>query len=113
MSATVPLQRASPYANPWWSSTIADAVSEAKRAQRQWLYTRDPQDKLEAVRLSVVRSKLIAEAKRASFRQFIDEEAQEEGLWKLARWSKGNATLIPAYNKRLKIDLLYGISRDS
>ena len=75
MRAIVPLRRASSFANPWWSPAIADAVSEAKRVQRQWLYSREPQDKLEAVRLSATRSRLIREAKQASFRQFIDEEA--------------------------------------
>jgi hypothetical protein len=92
MSATVPLRRASSFANPWWSPTLADAVSEAKRAQRQWIHSRDPQDKQEAVRLSAIQSRLIGEAKQASFRQFIDEEAQGDGLWKLASWSKGKAT---------------------
>ncbi len=92
MSATVPLRQASSFANPWWSSQIASAVREAKRAQRQWLHSRDPRDKQEAVRLSAIRSRLIGEAKQASFRQFIDEEAQGEGLWKLASWSKGKAT---------------------
>jgi hypothetical protein len=92
MSAAVPLRRASSFANPWWSSQIASAVSEAKRAQRQWLHSKDPLDKQEAVRLSAIRSRLIREAKQASFRQFIDDEAQRDGLWKLASWSKGKAT---------------------
>lgn len=92
MNAAVPLQRASSFANPWWSSQIASVVSEAKRAQRQWLHSRDPLDKQEAVRLSAIRSYLIREEKQASFRQFIDDGAQEDGLWKLASWSKGKAT---------------------
>ena len=92
INAAVPLRRASSFANPWWSSQIASAVSEAKRAQRQWLHSKDPLDKQEAVRLSTLRSRLIREAKQASFRQFINNEAQRDGLWKLASWSKGKAT---------------------
>ena len=67
-------------------------MSDARKAQRQWLQSRDPHDKQESVRLSVIRAKAIREAKQASFRQFIDEEAQGDGLWKLASWSKGKAT---------------------
>ncbi len=92
MSTAVPLRRASNYANPWWSAQVASAVSDARKAQRQWLQSRDPHDKQESVRLSAIRAKAIREAKQASFRQFIDEEAQGDGLWKLANWSKGKAT---------------------
>ncbi len=92
MSTAVPLRRASNYANPWWSAQVASAVSDARKAQRQWLQSRDPHDKQESVRLSAIRAKAIGEAKQASFRQFIDEEAQGDGLWKLASWSKGKAT---------------------
>jgi hypothetical protein len=92
MSSSVPLRRASSYANPWWSTQISCAVSDARKAQRQWLQSRDPFDKQEAVRLSTIRATMIREAKQASFRQFIDEEAQGDGLWKLARWCKGKAS---------------------
>jgi hypothetical protein len=92
MSASVPLRRASNYANPWWNPQVAGAVREARKAQRRWLQSRDLHDKQEAVRLSAARSKAVKEAKQASFRQFIDEEAQGDGLWKLARWSKGRST---------------------
>ena len=80
MSASVPLRRASNYANPWWNPQVAGAVREARKAQRRWLQSRDLHDKQEAVRLSATRSKVVKEAKQASFRQFIDEEAQEDGL---------------------------------
>ena len=32
---------------------------------------------------------MIREAKRESYRQFIDKAAQGNTLWRLARWSKG------------------------
>jgi hypothetical protein len=85
MNAAVPLRRASSYTNPWWSPQVASAVRDARRAQRRWLQSRDPHDKQEAVKLSMIRSQVIKESKQASFRQFIDEEAQGDGLWKLDR----------------------------
>jgi hypothetical protein len=92
MSALVPLRRVSNYANLWWNSQVAGVVREAWNAQRRWLYSKDPYDKQEAVRLSAVRSRVVKEAKQASFRQFINKEAQRDGLWKLACWSKGSST---------------------
>jgi hypothetical protein len=89
LNATVPLKRASAFANPWWNSRVARAVANARTAQRTWLRTRSPEDKQEASRLGMIRSREIVETKRASFRQFVDEAAQGDGLWKPARWSKG------------------------
>jgi hypothetical protein len=44
----------------------------------------DLHDKQEAVKLSATQSKVVKKAKQASFRQFINKEAQGDSLWKLA-----------------------------
>ena len=82
------------YATPWWSPKVALAVKAAKLAQREWLRTRDPAYKQEAIRLREARGRVIREAKQASFRQFIEEEAQGDNIWKLSRWAKGRTTQL-------------------
>jgi hypothetical protein len=44
------------------------------------IQSRDLHDKQEAVKLSATQSKVVKEAKQASFRQFINKEAQRDGL---------------------------------
>ena len=51
LEATVPWRKALVYATPWWSPKVALAVKAAKLAQREWLRTRDPAYKQEAIRL--------------------------------------------------------------
>jgi hypothetical protein len=98
LEETVPLRRPSRYAQLWWNPQVAAAVQEAKRAQRRWLRTRDQEDRSEAARLGAVRAEVIRQAKQASFRQFVSDEAQGEGLWRLSKWSKSGSKgpiLIP------------------
>ena len=63
MSASVPLRRASSYANPWWNPQVAGVVRKARKAQRRWLQSRDLYDKQEVVRLSAIQSRVVKEAK--------------------------------------------------
>ncbi len=46
-------------------------------------------------RLSGIRAKTIAEAKRELYRQVVDDTTQAEGLWRLSQWSKGTGGGLP------------------
>ena len=95
LDKSVPWKRPSAYANPWWNARVATAVSEARAAHRTWLDTRSEEAKRRATELGRTRAQVIAEAKRESYRQFTDEIAQGDGLWKLSRWSKGTGGGLP------------------
>ena len=54
-------------------------------AYKACLYLRNDEDKLQATQLEKVKARIITEAKRQSYRSFVDEVAQGEGLWKLSQ----------------------------
>jgi exonuclease III len=95
LDQSVPWKRESVYANPWWNSEVARAVEEARKARKVWLDTRSEEAREEATRLGRDRARVIAEAKRKSYRLFVDKAAQGDSLWKLSRWSKGTAINLP------------------
>jgi hypothetical protein len=90
LDQAVPWKKDSQFANLWWNPQVAEAVAIAKATHRAWLATRSPRDRTLAVEARKVRAKTIMEAKRESYRQFIDEATQGEGLWKLSKWSQGH-----------------------
>jgi hypothetical protein len=89
LDQSVPWKRASEYANPWWNPQVAEAVFNAKAARRAWLNARSEESRQLAIELGRIKARVIAEAKRESYRQFVDEATQGDKLWKLARWSRG------------------------
>jgi exonuclease III len=95
LDQSVPWKRASVYANPWWNSRVAKAVDEARVAHKAWLDTRSTDAKQRATELGRARAQVIAKAKQESYRQFTDEIAQGDGLWKLSRWSRGVGVGLP------------------
>ncbi|KAF4631705.1 hypothetical protein G7Y89_g6418 [Cudoniella acicularis] len=95
LDASVPLRRKSAFANPWWNPQVAEVVAKARQAQRAWLSSRSAPDRQRASELLKTRARVITEAKRASYRQYIDQAAQGDELWRLARWSKGAQGGLP------------------
>ena len=89
LDQSVPWIRPSIYANPWWNPQVAEAVAKVKAACRVWLGTRSEETKRVATELGRVKARVIAEAKRECYRQFVDEATQGDKLWRLARWSRG------------------------
>jgi hypothetical protein len=80
LDQAVPWKKDSQFANPWWNPQVAEAVATAKATHRVWLATRSPEDRRIAVEARQARAKAIIEAKRESYRQFINEATQGEGL---------------------------------
>jgi hypothetical protein len=95
LDQAVPWKKESPYANPWWTPQVAEAVAEARATHRAWLATRSYIDRRTAVEARQRRAKAIMEAKRESYRQFVAETTQGDGLWKLSKWSYGKQRGLP------------------
>jgi len=95
LDQSVPWKRVSKYANPWWTPQVATAVKEARAARKEWLDSRSEEARLRATELGKVKAKVVANAKRESYRQLVDDTTQGDGLWKLSRWSRGSDGDLP------------------
>ncbi|SLM41108.1 Endonuclease/exonuclease/phosphatase [Lasallia pustulata] len=78
---TVPIQRPSKYANPWWNQEVADAVKEARKARKWWLDTRVELFREEDAGLKDKKRRLIAQVKTVCFRSFVHKATKEDGLY--------------------------------
>ena len=76
----VPIKQSCWASNPWWTPALERLRRDYIQQRRRWLRTRYRADKVVANARQRAFRQAIAEAKRASWRQFC-EEASEETLW--------------------------------
>jgi hypothetical protein len=92
----VPDARPAQQAQAWWNPEVRETVQAARQAHRVFIRTQTEETWSRYLEASLAKSKIIAEAKRAYWRQCIHEAAESpEGVWKLAKWARTKSHLPP------------------
>jgi len=93
-----PKAKPSTIANKNWSPRASELLAGARRARRQYSATRDEHHRQAQHSYQNLLKKELRRAGRNSWRRFIEEVTSDptrphnQGLWKLAKWSKRNAS---------------------
>ena len=85
--------RDSKYTVPWWNQEIKEKIKEERKLRRKVFQNQEPVYKLE----KVIKEKkhLIKNAKRKIFREQLQNLAETQKHWKIAKWGKEKAGKPP------------------
>ena len=85
--------RDSKYTVPWWNQEIKEKIKKERKLRRKVFQNQEPVHKLE----KVIKKKkyLIKNAKRKTFREQLQNLAETQKHWKIARWGEEKAGKPP------------------
>ena len=89
---TKPL-RDSKYTVPWWNQEIKEKIKEERKLRRKVFQNQEPVYNLE--RVIKKKKHLIKNAKRKIFREQLQNLAETQKHWKIAKWGKEKAGKLP------------------
>jgi len=111
ISKTVPHNKPSRQAQPWWTQEVSEAIAKERRARRHWTQTRTQDTWEELIEASRAKRQQIASAKQAYWRASVHKAATStEGIWKLAKWARTKSHLPPELPKMPDLQWNAGIA---